>query len=202
MNELRPVIINSGGANLASLQFALSRLGVDAPVTTDAEAIRNASHVLLPGVGAAQDAMDRLTRAGLDRVIPALTRPVLGICLGMQLLFASSEEDNATCLDIIPGRAVRFPAGLGLPVPQMGWNELLPRAASPLLAGLQPSSYAYFVHSYALPVGDYTIAATDYGGLVSAVVGRGNFYGTQFHPERSAQVGAQILSNFLDLPWN
>ena len=199
---VQPVIINSGGANLASLRFALQRLGMDVPVTTDAAAIRGASHVLLPGVGAARDAMDRLRAAGLDEVIRGLTQPVLGICLGMQLLFTASEEDEAPCLDVIPGRVVRFPERSSLPVPQMGWNELLPCDNSPLLAGIETGAYAYFVHSYAVPVGDYTLATTDYGGPLSAVVGQDNFFGTQFHPERSARVGARILGNFLELPWN
>ncbi len=198
----QPVIINSGGANLASLRFALQRLDMEVPVTSDAAAIRAASHVLLPGVGAARDAMDRLAAAGLAEVIRSLTQPVLGICLGMQLLFTTSEEDEAQCLDVIAGRAVRFPERSNLPVPQMGWNELLPCKHSPLLAGIGPGSYAYFVHSYAVPVGDYTLATTEYGGPLSAVVGQDNFYGTQFHPERSAQVGARILRNFLELPWS
>jgi glutamine amidotransferase len=198
----QPVIINSGGANLASLRFALQRLDMDVPVTRDAAAIRAASHVLLPGVGAARDAMDRLAAAGLDEVIRSLTQPVLGICLGMQLLFTTSEEDEAKCLDVIPGRAVRFPERANLPVPQMGWNELVPCKQSPLLTGIGAGSYAYFVHSYAVPVGDFTLATTDYGGPLSAVVGQDNFFGTQFHPERSARVGARILRNFLELPWN
>jgi glutamine amidotransferase len=202
MTAPRPVIINSGGANLASLTFALSRLEREVPVTSDPAEIQGATHVILPGVGAAQDAMTRLNALGLDQVIRELERPVLGICLGMQLLFSSSEEDNATCLGIIEGRAVRFPDRPGLPVPQMGWNELEVRMPCPLLEGIGAGSYAYFVHSYGLPVGDYTLATTDYGGPVSAVVGKGNFFGTQFHPERSAQVGARILGNFLDLPWN
>ncbi len=197
-----PVIINSGGANLASLQFALGRLDYDVPVTTDRERIRAASHVILPGVGAARDAMSRLVDSGLDTVIRELTQPVLGICLGMQLLFTGSEEDDAGCLDVIAGRAVRFPQRQDLPVPQMGWNALQPRGASPLLAGIEPGSYVYFVHSYALPVGDYTVATSDYGGSFSAVVGQRNYFGTQFHPERSAQVGARILNNFLALPWS
>lgn len=197
-----PVIINTGGANLASLKFALGRLERDVPVTADPERIRRASHVILPGVGAAQDAMTRLVHSGLDQVIRDLTRPVLGICLGMQLLFTGSEEGNASCLDLIRGRAVRFPERPGLPVPQMGWNELETCRQSPLLEGIRPGSYAYFVHSYGVPVGDYTLATTDYGGPISAVIAQGNFFGTQFHPERSAQAGARILTNFLNLPWN
>lgn len=194
-----PVIIASGGANLASLCFALERLGHEAPVTEDAAIIRAASHVLLPGVGAARDAMQRLEAAELVNVIPQLTQPVLGICLGMQLLFSASDEDAATCLDVIPGRAQRFDGGPQLPVPQMGWNELRLSGQSELLNGIADGAYAYFIHSYALPVGDYTRAITEYGTAFSSVVQLDNFFGTQFHPERSAKAGERILANFLAL---
>lgn len=194
-----PVIIASGGANLASLKFALQRLGVDAPVTESAEKIRAASHVLLPGVGAARDAMVRLGEAGLTDEIPRLTQPVLGICLGMQLLFSGSDEDEADCLDIISGQAHRFRQDSALRVPQMGWNQLRLRSESALLSGVTDGAYAYFIHSYALPEGSYTRATADYGSAFSAVVEQDNFYGTQFHPERSSALGAQILGNFLVL---
>lgn len=194
-----PVIIASGGANLASLRFALQRLGCDAPVSEDPALIRAASHVFLPGVGAARDAMQRLEAADLVSVIPSLTQPVLGICLGMQLLFTASDEDDAACLDIIAGRARRFPGGPELPVPQMGWNELALGAASALMTGVADGSYAYFIHSYALPVGPYTRAITDYGLRFSSVVEQDNFFGTQFHPERSSRAGERILANFLAL---
>ena len=195
----KPVVIASGGANLASLCFALNRLGHDAPVTEDGARIRSASHVILPGVGAAQDAMRRLTDAGLTDVIPKLTQPVLGICLGMQILFTGSDEDDATCLDVIPGRATRFAGNAELPVPQMGWNQLEISGRSPLLEGVRDGDYAYFIHSYALPVDTYTRATTDYGAPFSSVVEQSNFFGTQFHPERSSSVGAKILANFLKL---
>ena len=194
-----PIIIASGGANLASLCFALNRLGYEAPVTEDAASIRAASHVILPGVGAARDAMQRLNNAGLATVIPDLRQPVLGICLGMQILFSGSEEDDAACLDIIPGRAVRFTSSAELPVPQMGWNQLRPTGSSSLLEGVPDCAYAYFIHSYALPVDSYTRATTEYGAPFSSVVEQNNFFGTQFHPERSSVVGAQILANFLRL---
>ncbi len=179
--------------------FALERLGCEAPVTEDAAVIRAASHVLLPGVGAARDAMQRLEAADLVGVIPRLTQPVLGICLGMQLLFSASDEDDATCLDVIPGRAQRFAGGPQLPVPQMGWNELRLSAPSELLDGVVDGAYAYFIHSYALPVDTYTCAITEYGTPFSSVVQRDNFFGTQFHPERSAKTGERILANFLAL---
>jgi imidazole glycerol-phosphate synthase subunit HisH len=194
-----PVIIASGGANLASLKFALQRLGTDAAVTEDVEEIRRATHVLLPGVGAARDAMERLQSTGLASAISDLSQPVLGICLGMQLLFTGSDEDTADCLGIIPGQAVQFHATDARRVPQMGWNELKIESASTLLTGVRDGGYAYFIHSYALPVGEFTLATADYGAPFSAIVQKDNFFGTQFHPERSAALGAQLLTNFLEL---
>jgi len=189
------VIIASGGANIASLQFALQRLGADSRVSADSEQIREASHVILPGVGAAADAMSRLRQKNLDTLIPSLQQPVLGICLGMQLLFEASEEGQAQCLGIIPGLANRFAAARGRPVPHMGWNTLSIERPN----GLRAGDYAYFVHSYALPAGAATIAITQYGDPFSACVQWRNFYGAQFHPERSAKVGARLLRNFLEL---
>ncbi len=197
MNQQRIVIVASGGANTASLQFALQRLGADSAVSADPAAIRAASHVILPGVGAAADAMLRLKHGGLDRLIPALHQPVLGICLGMQLLFDASQEGEVACLGIIPGRAARFPSAADRPVPHMGWNTLDIRRPCRLLEGLAGGNYAYFVHSYALEVGDSTVASTEYGTPFSACVQWRNFYGAQFHPERSAAVGARLLQNFL-----
>lgn len=194
-----PVVIGGCGANLASLAFALERLGVAAPVTEDPERVLRASHVILPGVGAARDAMERLTRTGMAETVPRLTRPVLGICLGMQLLFEASEEDDAACLGIIPATVRRLPRRTDLPVPHMGWNKVVLRAPTPLLDGVADGDYAYFVHSYAAPVGAYTRAVTDYGGEFSAVVEQANFFGAQFHPERSSRLGARLLMNFLSL---
>jgi glutamine amidotransferase len=193
------VIIASGGANLASLQVALSRQGAVSEVSDDAELIIRAPRVILPGVGAAADAMSRLRRKGLERLIPDLKQPVLGICLGMQLLFDGSEEGAAECLGIIPGRARRLPSGPGRPVPHMGWNTLDALAPSPLLGGLRSGDYFYFVHSYALPQSDASIAACAYGESFAACVQWRNFFGTQFHPERSAKAGARLLDNFLKL---
>ena len=194
-----PVIIPSCGSNLASLQFALERLGANVPMTEDPERIRAASHVLLPGVGAAAPGMARLAAAGVVELIPTLTQPVLGICLGMQLLFARSEEEDTPCLGVIDAQVRRIPASPELPVPQMGWNELEPVGQSALMKDVQRGAYAYFVHSYAAPLGPYTRALTVYGEPFSAVVEQGNFFGTQFHPERSSRLGAQILHNFLRL---
>jgi glutamine amidotransferase len=193
------VIIANGGANIASLQFALQRLGAASAVSANARKIREASHVILPGVGAAGEAMSRLRQMNLDMLIPLLQQPVLGICLGMQLLFEASEESAARCLGIISGRAARLACDSEHPVPHMGWNTLKFERQSPLLDGLRQDDYAYFVHSYALPLGSATIASSEYGHSFSACVQWRNFYGTQFHPERSAKVGARLLQNFLCL---
>ena len=193
----RQVVIVASGANIASLQFALQRLDADAAVSADPEVIRAAGHVILPGVGAAAVAMSRLRQSSLDAVIPTLRQPVLGICLGMQLLFESSEEGDAECMGIIPGRAARFAPAATRPVPHMGWNTLDVRRPCPLLAGIANGDYAYFVHSYALHLSAATTASTDYGAPFSACVQWRNFYGAQFHPERSAAVGARLLDNFL-----
>ena len=194
-----PVIIGSCGSNLASLGFALARLGVDAPVTEDPDRVRRATHVILPGVGAAAAGMTRLAAAGLAEVVPGLTQPVLGICLGMQLLFAGSEEDDAKCLGVIDARVRKLPQSADLPVPQMGWNQLEVVADTRLLEGVAPGAFAYFIHSYAAPLGGYTRAQTRYGVPFSAVIEHGNFFGTQFHPERSALLGATVLENFLKI---
>jgi imidazole glycerol-phosphate synthase subunit HisH len=199
VSERRIVIVASGGANIASLQFALQRLEVESAVSGEAEQIRAASHVILPGVGAAANAMTRLRQLGLDAVIPALTQPVLGICLGMQLLFDTSQEGDTDCLGIIPGRASRLPHADDLPVPHMGWNTLDIRRPCALLEGVADGDYAYFVHSYAVDLSPATVAGACYGHAFSACVQWRNFYGAQFHPERSAAVGALLLDNFVRL---
>ncbi len=191
------VIVANGGANIASLRFALERLHVTSCVSAEPQRIRAATHVILPGVGAAADAMVRLKDARLDEVLPALRQPVLGICLGMQLLFESSDEGPTRCLGIIPGRAARIAEAPGHPVPHMGWNTIDTLRESALLAGIGTNDHAYFVHSYALPVSRATVASTSYGAPFSACVEWRNFFGAQFHPERSASVGARVLQNFL-----
>lgn len=195
----RLAIIDSGGANIASLRFAIERLGVPAELTTDPRLLREASHVILPGVGAAADCMGRLTSAGLVETIRSLRQPLLGICVGMQLLFESSEEGDVPCLGLLPGRVRRFAERVGLPVPHMGWNQLEFTQASPLLKDITTGDYVYFVHSYCAPAGSLTLATSSYGEPFSALVQRGNVYGAQFHPERSARVGSLLLRNFLDL---
>jgi len=193
------VIIDSGGANLASLEFAFARLGARTRVSADPQVIRSAARVVLPGVGSAKDAMQRLQSASIATVLPSLTQPVLGICLGMQLLFGSSEEGPTDCLGILPGTVQRLRPAPGRPVPHMGWNQIIPQREDPLLEGVVRNDYVYFVHSFAVPASDVTLATADYGTAVSAVVRQGNFWGTQFHPERSAETGARILQNFLRL---
>ena len=193
------VIIDSGGANLASLQFAFERLGAKTHVTADAAEITSASRVILPGVGSAADAMTRLRKNGVADLLPSLTQPVLGICLGMQLLFERSEEGDTDCLGILPDEVRRLQPAQGRPVPHMGWNQLSPLRDDPILAGISANDYVYFVHSFAVPLSDMTLASADYGIALSAIVRRGNFWGTQFHPERSAQTGARLLANFLRL---
>jgi len=193
------VIIDSGGANLASLEFAFARLGARTRVSADPQVIRSAARVVLPGVGSAKDAMQRLQSASIATVLPSLTQPVLGICLGMQLLFGSSEEGPTDCLGILPGTVQRLRPAPGRPVPHMGWNQITPQRKDPLLEGVVRNDYVYFVHSFAVPASDVTLATADYGTAVSAVVRQGNFWGTQFHPERSAETGARILQNFLRL---
>jgi glutamine amidotransferase len=263
------VVIDSGGANLASLRFALERLGAHPHVSADGSTIASAERLILPGVGAAAHAMERLNRAGLITVLRTLTQPLLGICLGMQLLFQRSEEgappsaepppvagegevsakihwfgagdgvlqevsyakpppvtrsrvlpriarraaflkalplvsrdypsSGTKCLGLLPATVRRLAPARGRPVPHMGWNTLQKFSADPLLEGVNEVDYVYFLHSYATPVTEHTLAATDYGGSISAVVRRGNFWGTQFHPERSGSTGERILQNFLRL---
>ncbi|HWJ06914.1 MAG TPA: imidazole glycerol phosphate synthase subunit HisH [Steroidobacteraceae bacterium] len=194
----RVAIIDNGGANIASLRFALDRLGASSELTRDPDALLRAPRVILPGVGAAADAMARLQALGLVDVIRALRQPVLGICLGMQLLFEASEEGDTTCLGIIPARIARFADRAGLPVPHMGWNRVHATGAASW-AGLEESPYMYFVHSYAAPVGPWTTATSDYGGEFSAMVRQRNFFGAQFHPERSSRAGSRLLAEFLEL---
>jgi len=194
----KPVaIIDGGGANIASLKFALARSGHDAQLTVDPQIIREASHVILPGVGAAADSISRLRDADLLELIPGLKQPVLGICLGMQLFFAGSEENDTRCLGIFPGTARIFAAGPNLSVPHMGWNQIERTRDSDLLDGIPNGSHFYFVHSYALDIQADTLAYSEYGRKFTAIVERDNFAATQFHPERSGEFGARFIQNFL-----
>ena len=193
------VLVDAGGTNIGSVRYALERLGVDAQISDDAERICRASHVILPGVGAAGPGMARLHGSGLVELIRQLEQPVLGVCLGMQLLFEHSEEGDTPCLGVIPGQVRRIEAGAGRRVPHMGWNALRRVREDHLLDGIGDEGFVYFVHSYAVPSGESTVASVDYGSPLSAIVRHRNFCGMQFHPERSAAVGALLLRNFLSL---
>jgi glutamine amidotransferase len=190
-------VVDSGGANISSVLHALRRLGAEPVFTADAATIRGADRVILPGVGAAGRAMEVLVGNGLVDVIRDLRQPVLGICLGMQLLFESSEEDDARLLGLIPARLRRLQESPGLRVPHMGWNEIRNLRGDPLTASLD-GKWLYFVHSYAAPVGDWTLSTCVHGQPFSAVVRHGNFRGAQFHPERSAGAGAELLRAFVE----
>jgi glutamine amidotransferase len=200
-------LIDAGGANLGSVRYALARLGVQPRLVRDADDLGAPARVILPGVGAAGAAMRLLHERGLVDALRASEAPLLGICLGMQLLFESSEEGEVACLGLIPGRVARMTGGPGLRVPHMGWNRLEFRSGSPidgrssvLLDGIDDGAHAYFVHGYAVPVLDCTIAASTHGQPFSAVVEQGRHYGMQFHPERSSQIGLRLLENFLKVP--
>ncbi|MBB6255505.1 imidazole glycerol phosphate synthase, glutamine amidotransferase subunit [Xanthomonas arboricola] len=192
-------LIDAGGANLGSVRYALERLGVEARLVRDAAGLQGAQRVILPGVGAAPEAMSRLRAQGLVEPLRQLQVPLIGICLGMQLLFEHSEEGDVDCLGLLPGIVRHMTPALGIRVPHMGWNQLVPMRASALLDDLPARASAYFVHGYAAPVTADTVAACDHGGLFTAVVQQGLRCGAQFHPERSAETGARILRNFLEM---
>lgn len=194
------VIIDTGGANLASIGNALSRLEQDWQVSANVEVIRRASKVILPGVGTARESMARIEYHGLLPVIRRLEQPVLGICLGMQLLFEASEEGASPCLGIIPGIVRHIPRTPGLSLPHIGWNRLqLCNPSHAMVQNIEQNAWFYFVHSYFAEVNDYTQAYCTFGCDIAALVQKDNFWGAQFHPERSALTGSQFLRNFLAL---
>ena len=193
-------LIDAGGANLGSVRYALERLGATARIVRDADGLRDAERVILPGVGAAPQAMRLLHERGLVDALRASPAPLLGVCLGMQLLFDASEEGDVTCLGLLPGRVRKLQAAPGTRVPHMGWNTLRTTRNAALLDGIQTGAQAYFVHGYAAPAGADCIARCEHGPSFAAVVQRGHICGTQFHPERSAAVGARLLANFLRMP--
>lgn len=193
-------IVDSGCANVASVAFALERLGHRPRVSDDDATIRGASHVILPGVGTAPTFMGRLQDRQLVTCIRELQQPCLGICLGMQVMFDHSEEGDTDTLGIFEGDVVHLPRLPGLTIPHMGWNRLrFGGDGSKLLEGVAPEAHAYFVHSFYVPERSLTLATTEHGTAITAVAARDNFHGVQFHPERSGPIGARILRNFLSL---
>lgn len=193
---MKIVIINYGAGNIQSIKFAIRRLGYEAVLSHDGNEIRSADKVIFPGVGEASSAMGKLRATGLDAVIPELIQPVLGICLGMQLMCNFSEEGNTEGLGIFDTNVVRFTNSVK--VPQIGWNQIV-NLKSELFNGIDEKEHIYLVHSYYAPLCQETIAESEYGIPYSAALGKQNFMGTQFHPEKSSAVGARILQNFLDL---
>ncbi|RUO59520.1 imidazole glycerol phosphate synthase subunit HisH [Pseudidiomarina insulisalsae] len=192
------VIVDTSCANLSSVKFAFERLGVQPVISADATVIRNAGKVVLPGVGTAKAAMRNLRQLELVDTLSSLEQPVLGICLGMQLLTEWSAEGDVDCLGLIPARTVALESQ-GRPLPHMGWNTVNEAGHNPLLRGIQAPAYCYFVHSYAVAPDITTIATTDYGQRFASMIRSKNYFGAQFHPERSGAVGAQILKNFMEL---
>lgn len=191
----RLAIVDVGCGNTGSVAMAFRRLGAVPVITGDADEIVAASHVVLPGVGAAGFAMARIEAFGLASRLSRLTQPVLGICLGMQLLFERSEEEGIACLGLVPGHVRKLAPAPRRPVPHMGWSKLSVRASEP---GLGDGDYVYFAHSFACDDGPYSIATTDYGAPITAAVRRDNYLGVQFHPERSGKAGARLLEAFLE----
>lgn len=197
-NEL--VIIDYGAGNVQSVSYAFQRLGITPRLSRDVDEIRAAGKVIFPGVGHARAAMDALSEFGLGKLIPTLTQPVLGICLGMQLLARSSMEGDTESLGVIETDVKRFVSDGSYKIPHMGWNTLQTiDSENPLLKGITPADYFYFVHTYYMPLCGDTIGSADYIVPFTAVVNRNNFYGCQFHPEKSGQAGTKILENFLTL---
>jgi imidazole glycerol-phosphate synthase subunit HisH len=191
-------IVKYNAGNIQSVLFALERIGVHAIVTDDAEQLAKVDRVIFPGVGEASTAMKYLREKNLDAIIRQLKQPVLGICLGMQLLCASSEENDTTCIGIFEEPVKRFSNNAGLKVPQIGWNNIYDLQSN-LFEGVAENSYIYLVHSYYAAVGEHTIAKADYPNPFSVALHKENFYGVQFHPEKSADAGEKILKNFLEL---
>ena len=193
---MKVAVIQYNAGNVVSVQNALQRLGIDPIVTADADDIRHAERVIFPGVGEANSAMRSLRASGLDALIPTLKQPFLGICLGLQLLCRRSEESQTNCLGVFDTEASRIPAGTVSP--HMGWNTLQ-GMSDDLFDGITPEDYLYFVHSYRVPLCDHTTARTVHGGAFSSALRRDNFWGVQFHPEKSGHPGARILQNFLEM---
>lgn len=190
------VIVEGLGMNIASLEFALNRLGAKFKVSKKPRDLRDAQGVIFPGVSSAQRAMKQINDNNLMEELRNLTQPVLGICSGMQILFNKSEEGEVACLDLFD-QSIHKLNSMGNPLPHMGWNALVTLKADPLLEGINTGSYVYYVHSYAADINSYTLASSCYGQPFSAIVIKDNWIGMQFHPERSGAVGKQLLANFL-----
>lgn len=193
---MKIAIINYGAGNIQSILFAIERLGYTAVLTNNPAEIQQADKVIFPGVGEASYAMQKLKESGLDSLIPTLKQPVLGICLGMQLMCQHSEEGNTDGLGIFDANVIRF--STNVKVPQMGWNQIY-NLKSPLFEEIKDNEYMYLVHSYYVPNCSEAIANTNYDVEYASALQKNNFYGTQFHPEKSGDVGEQILANFLKL---
>lgn len=197
-------VINTGCANIASVRFACERLGLRVTVSDNPEHISQAEHVILPGVGSAAAAMASIREKGLESCIQSLTQPVLGVCLGMQLMVEQSQENDlgnsasTPCLGLIPGEVTRLQANTKR-IPHMGWNEVTSVGDNPLFEGIKDGSHFYFVHSFAVGKYAHTLATCEYGQVFSAAIHKENFFGVQFHPERSSTAGAQLLTNFINL---
>ena len=209
MAQQEIVIIDTGCANISSVKFAVERLGVKVKVSDQKQVIEQADKVFLPGVGSAYAAMSSIEKKQLKQIIQGLQQPVLGICLGMQLMTAESEEspgshldvnatDNITCLELIPTQIKRMQVN-DLVLPHMGWNQINVEQNSALFEGIRDGSFFYFVHSFCAPQSEFTLASCDYGQKFSAAIGKDNFFGVQFHPERSGQAGAKLLNNFINM---
>ncbi|GEA49720.1 imidazole glycerol phosphate synthase subunit HisH [Vibrio inusitatus NBRC 102082] len=198
------VIIDTGCANVSSVRFAIERLGFDVSVSKDPDVVLGADKLFLPGVGTASEAMQNLKQRNLIELVKQVEKPMLGICLGMQLLGKLSEEKGQKADEIVPCLGlcegeVRKLDSKDLPLPHMGWNTVSATEGHPLFKGIESGEYFYFVHSFAMPVGGYTIGSCDYGTRFSAAIQSGNYYGVQFHPERSSKAGSQLIKNFLEL---
>ena len=193
---MKIVIIDYGAGNVKSVQFALERLGYEAICTNNPEEIKSADKVIFPGVGEAQSAMNEIVKFGLDQLIPKLKQPVLGICLGMQLMCDFSEENQTECLGIFPLKVKRFE--VDYKVPHIGWNQIT-NLKSDLFSKVPDNAYMYYVHSYYVPESEYTMASTDYGVSYAGAIHKDNFYACQFHPEKSGELGEQILKNFINI---